>query len=131
MHLTAQRSDLRHNALLPLELRPYSHRERPSVIHEIQRLVTKASVCVVHGIGQVECFEERTQMTGDVVLSAEVQFGRAREIHRLRREIPSVLLLAKNQELGSLPLDGEPRLQLVPLVEADQIRRVAEAGKRE
>src|SRR6185437_1675641 len=95
------------------------------------RLVTEAPVGVIHGIRQIERLEERAQVTRDLVLGAEVHLGRAREVHRLRRESAAILLLAEGYELLRLPLHRDPRLQLVGLIETDQIRRVTETGKRE
>src|SRR5581483_6744512 len=107
-----------------LELGSHPQREVAPVVYQVQGLVREASVAVVDGVGQIRRLEVGAEVTVDVVLRAEVQLRRMREVHRLVAERGAALLLAEIDQLISLPLHREAGLQPVRLVEADEVGRV-------
>src|SRR5581483_2303887 len=114
-----------------LELGAYPQRVGAPEVHQVQCLVLEAPVSVVNAIREIQRLEIGAQVAADVVGGAEVQIGRGREIHRLVAECATALLLAQREQLAALPLQREPGLQSVRLVEGDEVRRVADTRQRE
>src|SRR6185312_4687951 len=114
-----------------LELGPHSQREIASVVDEVQGLIREPSVAVIDGVRQVRSLEVHAEVAVDVVLRAEVQLGRMREVHRLVAERGAALLLAEIDQLIPLPLQRQPGLEPVRLIEPDEVGRVAESRHRE
>src|SRR5579864_9402016 len=114
-----------------LKLAAYSDRERPSIVDHVQQLVVESTVRMIFGVVQVERLEEYAHVRIDVVARAEVHLRRGCQEGRLRAELRLVLLLTELQELLALPLHREARLEPMVLVEADEVRRIADTGQRE
>src|SRR5262249_54521527 len=109
----------------PSQLGAHSDRERASVVSYVQQLIAEASTGMVFGIRQVERLKKSAQVAIDVIARAEAPLLRGLQEGRLGTERRHFLLLAELQELLSLPLHRQSRLEPMVLVEADEVRRVA------
>src|SRR6185312_6665498 len=114
-----------------LELGAYPHRVGAPKVHDVQRLVLEAPVSMVNAVREIQRLEICAQMAAEVVGGAEVQVGRGRQIYRFVAESSTALLLTQREQLASLPLQREPSLQSVRLVEGYEVRRVTDTRQRE
>src|SRR5690348_1175334 len=114
-----------------LELGAYPQRVGAPIIHEVQCLILEAPVGMVDAVREIQRLKICAQVAADVVGGTEVQIGRGRQVHRLVAECSTALLLTQREQLAALPLQREPSLQSMRLVEGYEVRRVADTRQRE
>src|SRR6185437_9336733 len=90
-----------------------------------------APIGMVDAVREIQRLKICAQVAADVVGGTEVQIGRGRQVHRLVAECSTALLLTQREQLAALPLQREPSLQSMRLVEGYEVRRVADTRQRE
>src|SRR6185437_14804596 len=126
MAMTTARTDC---CMSRSEVQACSHRERASVVDDVQDLTREAAAGDVLSIVEVQRLEKHVEVLVDVVAGGEVHRLRRLEESWLRARGRVVLGLTEEQELLGLPVEAHPGLESMGLVEADDVHRVPDAGQ--